>query len=85
MIPRDREALYRAQPSLRAYIPKPDGRQRLLGIAVLEDKIAQRAVVEVLTMPSTKRTSSASPMGSGLDGGSMMRWTRSRQASRTGR
>jgi RNA-directed DNA polymerase len=29
---------YRAQPSLRAYIPKPDGRQRPLGIAALEDK-----------------------------------------------
>jgi len=39
---------YRAQPSLRAYIPKPDGRQRPLGIASLEDKIVQRAVVEVL-------------------------------------
>ena len=30
------------------YIPKPDGRQRPLGIATLEDKIVQRAVVEVL-------------------------------------
>jgi RNA-directed DNA polymerase len=45
---RIRRGSYRAQPSLRAYIPKPDGRQRPLGIAALEDKIVQRAVVEVL-------------------------------------
>ena len=39
---------YRAKPSRGAFIPKPDGRLRPLGVAALEDKILQRAVVEVL-------------------------------------
>ena len=39
---------YRAMPSKRVWIPKPDGRKRPIGIAVLEDKIVQQAVVMVL-------------------------------------
>ena len=39
---------YRAKPTRRTYIAKPDGRKRPLGVTALEDKIVQRAAVEVL-------------------------------------
>jgi retron-type reverse transcriptase len=40
---------YRARPSKRTWLPKPDGRQRPIGIAALEDKIVQQAVVWILS------------------------------------
>jgi len=42
---------YRATPSRRVNIPKPDGGTRPLGVAAIEDKIVQKVVAEIILMP----------------------------------
>jgi RNA-directed DNA polymerase len=48
LLERIKSGRYRAPPVRRAYLPKPDGSKRRLGIPTFEDKVAQRAVTMVL-------------------------------------
>ena len=42
---------YRATPSRRVNIPKPDGGTRPVGVAAIEDKTVQKAVTEIILTP----------------------------------
>ena len=49
LVKRMRENRYRANDIRRVWIPKPDGKQRPLGIPILEDRIVQRGVAKILS------------------------------------
>jgi hypothetical protein len=74
---------YRALPLRRIYIPKEDGKKRPISIPALEDKIVQKAAVEMLSAiyELMSRTFSIAPTGSVRDGVHTERWTRSDASS----
>ena len=66
---------YRATPVRRVNIGKPDGGTRPLGVAALEDKIVQKAVVEVILTPIYEEEFLGISYGFRPGEGRMMRWT----------
>jgi RNA-directed DNA polymerase len=69
-------AAYQAKASRRVYIAKADGRQRPLGIAALEDKVVQQAVVTILN-EIYEVDFEGFRMASGRGAAPIRRWTRS--------
>jgi hypothetical protein len=66
---------YRALPLRRIYIPKEDGKERPISIPALEDKIVQKAAVELLS--AIYEQDFPAPTGSVPDAAHKRRWTKS--------